>query len=149
MLRRPTISRYDRGALSASANSEALALTLAFRVRIVLIASLILFLDLCFGILIDPFICPRGKGPVLRGSHGSFGACRMGLVWGSPEGATVSWVSSLKSGNLSIGLAICCELDAFVGVCHCGSRIEERRPVPVTVVVLIIGRTILQVLNNC
>lgn len=137
LLSQPTISRYDRGALSASANSEALALTLALRVLIVLIASLILFLGRCFGFLIDPFICPREKGPVFRGSQGSFGTLRMGLGCGSPACGSVSYASSLNSGNLSIGLAIGCELDVFVGGCHSGCSIEERRPVPVTVVVLI------------
>lgn len=72
MIDQHTISRYDNGALSAWPNSWTFAPTLAFRVLMLLIASLILFRGLCFEFLIDPFTGPREKGPAFRDSQRSF-----------------------------------------------------------------------------
>lgn len=58
------------------------------------------------------------------------------LDCGSPCPAAVSYGSSLKGGNLSIGLVMDCEIDVFAGICNSGGRVEERRPVPVTTVVV-------------
>lgn len=106
-----------------------------------LIASLMLFLDLCFEILEDPFPCSREKALAFRGSQRSCGVyLTVELDCGSSGAAAVS---SLNGGNLSIGLVIDCELDAFVGVCNSDGRIEERRPAPVTMVVVMSQNAVL------
>lgn len=132
-----TISLYDTGALRASANSCALALILAFRALIVLIASLILFSGLCFESL-GPFAYSQAMCPTFRGCQRSFGAyLTAGFKGESPTSVAVSYDSSLKGGNLSIGLVIDCELEVFVGGCQFDCRIEEC-PAPITVVVLML-----------
>lgn len=103
----------------------------------VLIASLILFLGLCLEFLTGPFPCSREKTPAFLGSQRSFGVYLMvEVACGSPGFPTVSYVSSVNGGNLSTGLVIGCVLDIFVGVCNSNGRVEERRPVPVTVAVV-------------
>ena len=110
---------------------------LALRVLMALIASLILFLDLCLELLTGPFPCSRENMLVFRGSQRSFGAYLIvELDCGSPGCTDVSYGSSLYGGNLSTGLVIGCVLGAFVGFCNPDGRVEESRPVPVTVVVV-------------
>lgn len=101
----------------------------------VLIASLILFLGLCLEFLAGPFPGSREKMLGFRGSQTPFGAY-LTVDCGSPGFTDGSYGSSLYGGNLSTGLVIGCVLDAFVGVCNSDGRVEERRPVPVTVVVV-------------
>lgn len=131
---RLTINLYDTGARRTSAISWALALMLAFRVRIVLIVSLMLLRGRCLeGVLASHAKCVLGA---LRACHRSSGPdCPM------PFG-TVSRASSTYEGNLSNGL---CGLGALLLFCGqfgwIGCRMDARRPVPVTVVVLIISRT--------
>lgn len=132
-----TINLYETGALRACANSCALALTLALRVRIVLIASLILFLDLCFGFLSDPFAKSRFAKPAFLGTQRLFG------VYGGVGFASGSYVfgvsesSSPNAGNLSTGLVKNCVFGALVGICNSVGCNEERRPVPVVIAVVI------------
>lgn len=96
-----------------------------------------LFLGLCFEALVDPFPCSREKAPAFRGSQRSCGVyLTVELECGPSGSAIVSCDSSLNDGNLSIGLVIDCELDAFVGVCKSDFCIGERRSVPVTVVAI-------------
>lgn len=104
----------------------------------VLIASLTLFLALRFGFLTDPFAESLEEGPAFRGSQRS-SAVRptVELGWDSPDCNVASHPSSLYGGNLSIGLAIGWELDAL-GDCHSECLIEGRRPMPVTVVVVML-----------
>ena len=135
-----TISRYERGALSACANSWALALTLAFRLLIVLKASLKLFLDLVLEFLIVPFACSHVAAPALRPSQWPFGANLAEEFEGvSPGSEALLYGSPVNDGNLSTGLVIDCEVDDAVAVtCNSGCRIEDRRPVPVTTVVVML-----------
>lgn len=99
-----TINLYDTGALRASAISWALALTLTFRVLIVVIASLMLLCGLCFEIPIgSQDTCPAS----LRGCQASLDSFLPDwLVRWFPRSAIVSELSSIKGGNLSRGLLI-------------------------------------------
>lgn len=94
-----------------------------------------LFLGLCFETLVDPFPCSRVNAPPFRDSQRSRGAYLLVELCGSPCPAGVSNGSSLKGGNLSIGLVMC-EIDVFAGICNSDGRVEERRPVPVITVVV-------------
>lgn len=109
-----TISLYDTGALRASANSCALALTLPLRVLIVLIASLILFLDLLFEFNVGCLLS-RGNCACFRGSQRSVAAYLIELECDSLGSVVVSGTSSMNGGNLSIGLVICCEVVDVAG----------------------------------
>jgi hypothetical protein len=105
----------------------------------VLIASLMLFLGLCFECLMGPLVWSEERSFPLRGSQRSFGAYLIvEFEWVSLGSAAVSYRSFLNCGNLSIGLEVIdCEVEATVGVCNSDCRMEARRPVPVTMVVVI------------
>lgn len=113
---------------------------LAFRVRIEVIVSLILLRGRCFeGVLGSHAKCVVAA---LRTCHKSSGPC-CPMLFG-----TVSRASSTYEGNLSKGLFWACVFGALLVLLlllllfsgQGGCRMDARRPVPVTVVVLIIAR---------
>lgn len=95
-----TMSLYETGALSASAISCALALTL--RVLIVPMVSLKLLRGRCFA----PIPSPRGIDAVLRGCHSREGASLTDFVdrWMGVSLVESKSSSSSIVGNLSSGL---------------------------------------------
>ena len=128
--------------MRAWANSCAFALTLPSRLLMVLKASLTLFLVRVLGTLMEPLLCSQDEVPTLRPSQLLFGWNLYGgggfedwrwslLSEGSAD--TEYSCSSLNVGNLSSGLLMG---SAFAVTCNSGCREEDRRRVPVTMVVV-------------
>lgn len=116
-IRQSPINLYDTGAFKAAASSCAFALILAFRVLMVVIASLMLFRGRCFEPP-DPFTWSQETRPAFRGCVGSLlGPYLAGETkCEASDSVATPCDSSTKVGNLSSsGELMDCGLVVVVG----------------------------------